>query len=109
MRTRFGFLLAASAILAMSAPAWAHSMGVSLDLSQAARIEGKQLQPGHYRLVANDKRNAVKIFRRDKLVATVEGHWVHKQTKSPYSDVVLTKNQIREIDFSGKTEAILFR
>jgi hypothetical protein len=109
MRIRFGSLLAAAAILALSAPAWAHRLGVSLDLSQAARIEGKQLPPGHDRLVANDKSNNVKIFRHDNLVATVDGHWVHKRTKPPYTDVILTKNQVSEIDFSGKTEAILFR
>jgi hypothetical protein len=109
MRVRFGSVLAASAILALALPVWARSLNVTLDLMNSATIAGKQLKPGHYRFVANPKASDVKVYRNYKLIAMVPGHWVNKPSKSPYTDVVLTKRQISELDFAGKTQAIRFR
>ncbi len=109
MRVRFGSLLAASAILGLAMPLWARSMNVTLDLMNSATIAGKRLKPGHYRFVANPKAPDVKVYRNYKLIAMVPGHWVNQPSRSPHSDVVLTKNKISELDFAGKTQSVKFR
>jgi hypothetical protein len=95
------------AAIAFAIPAWAsHKMSTRLTLDNPAKIGNTTLKPGSYRLVVNSGQNDVRVMHHGRLLATVPGQWVNLKNKSPYTDVVINKNQVKEIDFSGKTQAV---
>jgi hypothetical protein len=95
------------AAVAFAIPAWAaHKMSTQLSLNHPTKIGDTTLKPGNYRLVVNSGQNDVRVMKEGRLLATVPGKWVNLKNRSPYSDVVINKNQVKEIDFSGKTQAI---
>lgn len=106
MRVYRNSCIAVLVAAAFAIPVWAHEESASLILSKPATIEQKALKPGDYKFVANTGTKEVRVMRRGRVVATVPGKWITLQSKSPYNAVVLNKRQIREIDFSGKTQAV---
>jgi hypothetical protein len=107
MRVQMKFCISVLAAVAFAIPAWAsHKMSTQLSLNHPTKIGDTTLKPGNYRLVVNSGQNDVRVMQDGRLLATVPGKWVDLKSRSPYTDVVINKNQVKEIDFSGKTKAI---
>lgn len=106
MRELLKICVAALAALAFAFPVWAHTESASLILNKPAKIEQTTLKPGDYKFVASTDSKDVRVMQNGRLVTTVPGKWITLRNKSPYNAVVLNKRQIREIDFSGKAQAI---
>lgn len=106
MRMYRSFCLAVLAAAAFAIPVWAHGLSAPVSLDKPATIGNTTLKPGNYRMVVDSTTNKVRVMHDGRVLATVPGKWVTLKNKSPYTAVVINKNQIQEIDFSGKTQAV---
>jgi hypothetical protein len=108
MRICVGRFVTGLAILALAAPIWARPRTEStpLDLAPPAGWAGTQLKPGSYQLQAVQDQNQIKVVRDGKVVAQVPCQWIQLPKKAEFSEVIMTKNQITQIDFGGKTAAV---
>jgi hypothetical protein len=109
MRLRPKHYLPGLAVILLAAPLWAHTESVEMQINHPVTIAGKQLNPGDYNFKVKDAAKQVDVMRDGNVVAQVACNWVQLSKKAPYSDVQFTKDQITEIDFGGKTEAVKFR
>lgn len=107
LRARHCVSIIAASILA-AVPVWAHTDSVQMQISHTVTISGTQLKPGDYDFKVENSGKDVNIFRDGNKIAQVPCKWVQLPQKSEYSDVQFTKNQVTEIDFHGKTEAVRF-
>jgi hypothetical protein len=64
------------------------------------------LEPGQYKVVAEG--NTAKFERDGDIVAEAPFTWKTLSSKPEYSEVMTDHDRITEIDFSGKTQAIVF-
>lgn len=106
MRVSLNVCVAAIAAFAFALPVWARTESASLTLNKPATIGTTTLKPGTYRFVTQPSTNDIRVEENGRTVATVPGKWISLKNKSPYTDVVLSNDQIQEIDFSGKMQAI---
>lgn len=97
------------AILALALPVWARPdkpYTAHWDLNQVTTIGSVQLKPGTYTVQAYAKQNTLDILRGDKMVAQLPCHWIQLPQKASDTEVDTNNNQIVQVQFSGKTEAI---
>jgi hypothetical protein len=87
----------------------------NFDLAQKAKIGSTVLPPGHYKAEWNGKENAlnVSIVENGKTVATTHGTLKELPSKAQYSSVTVKvlsdkSTRVDEIDFSNRTEALVF-
>lgn len=106
MRVHTNVCLAVLAAFGFAIPVWGHGLSATVNLENPATIGSTTLKPGNYRVVVDGKTNEVQVVQDGHVLATVPGRWVSLKNKAPYTAVILSKNQIQEIDFSGKTQAI---
>ncbi|MGD1209906.1 MAG: hypothetical protein ABR973_00935 [Candidatus Acidiferrales bacterium] len=76
----------------------------TLDILNAATLGGKQIEPGTYRISADDSK--VTLERNGKMVAEAPVQWKDETSKPSYSKIVTENSQIKEIHFSGKMRYI---
>lgn len=74
--------------------------------SQATMIGHTQIKPGTYKVEAQENQNTLNIVRNGKVVAQTSCHWIQLPKKADDTEVDTNHNQIVEVEFSGKTEAI---
>ena len=72
-------------------------------------IAGTQLSPGDYEIKVKDGATQASVVQDGKVVAQVPCQWIQLSKKPVNSQVISSNNQITEVDFSGKTEAVQFR
>lgn len=108
MRIRMSFLASVLCVLAMAAPSWAKGLSTRFFSSKPMNIGTTQIKPGRYRFVVSGSTGKVNVLRHGKIVAKVDGKWVNLKHKSPYNEVLSTRNNIQELCFAGKTRAIKF-
>jgi len=84
------------------------------DLTYPARIGSTVLQPGHYEAEWTGSDNAlqISILQHGKTVATAQGQLKQLPEKAPYTSVTMkkvsdNKQQVDEIDFGSRTEALV--
>jgi hypothetical protein len=80
-------------------------------LSSAAKVGSTDLQPGDYKSEWKaESGNSVKvdILRHGKTVATVEGKLKDLPANMTHDAVVFNNNQIDEIDFGSRKQAVVF-
>lgn len=111
MSLKPNFFGAVAAIAVLTAPAWAastssHKDSTSIDFGQATAIGNKQLQPGKYTLEAKEDQTQLNVLKNGRVIATVPCHWVQLQKKANNSEVLSNKNQVNEIKFGGRREAV---
>jgi hypothetical protein len=97
------------AILFLALPVWARpekTYTAEWDASQATTIGNAQIKPGIYKIEARENQNTLDIMRDGKVVAQTPCHWIHLAKKAADTEVDTSDNQIVEVEFSGKTEAI---
>ncbi len=104
----FGAVVAA---VILTAPVWAasassHKDSARFDAAEATTIGNTQLQPGHYTFEAREDQSRLNVLKDGKVVATVPCHWVQLQKKPSASEILSNKNQVNEIRFGGRTEAV---
>lgn len=109
MRIRVSLLLSVLCVLMMSAPAWARNLSSQFTFSHLTKIANSQLKPGQYRFIADESTGQVKVLRKGKVVAHVQGQWVNLKKKSEYSEVMSTRHEIQEVLFAGQARGIKFR
>ena len=109
MRLRAMHYLPVLAVILLAAPVWAHTESVQLQLIHSATIAGTHLSPGHDDFKVKDSAKEVNVVENGNVIAQVPCKWIQLTRKNPYSDVQFNKNQITELDFSGKNEAVKFR
>ncbi len=86
----------------------------NVEFHDAVKVGSALLKAGDYKVEWEGPASSLRVnFLQDgKTVATAEGKMVQKKTPSPYDDVVTTAvqntNRLEEIDFSGKTQALVF-
>jgi hypothetical protein len=101
--------LSGLAILVFALAVWARpdkTYQATWDTSQATMIGHTQIMPGTYRVEARTNQNTLDILRNGKVVAQVPCHWIQLPKKAEYTEVDTNRNQLVEIEFSGKTEAV---
>jgi hypothetical protein len=108
MRVRLSSLVALLSLPALTAPAWAKNQTADIRLNKPAAIEGISLQPGKYHIVVYEEGTEVKFIRDGKIVAYVRANWVRLDTKAEHSELLLSGDEVDEIDFAGKEMAINF-
>lgn len=104
-----GAVVATTALLA--APVWAasssaHRDSAAFDAAQATTIGNTHLQPGHYTFEAREDQSQLNVLQNGKVVVTVPCHWVQLQKKPSASEILSNNNQVNEVRFGGRTEAV---
>ncbi len=104
-----GFLVLA--VLALAMPMWAGpDMSMTqfkkrVDIFTQAELDGKMLGTGHYELIVDG--STAKFMQGQKIVAQAPCDWKTLPTKAPTDALVLSaKNELTEIEFSGKTQVL---
>ena len=101
--------LAVLAFSFVALPVWAaHMDSLSWEPTQAARIGSTQVMPGQYELRAEEGQPNVEVMHNGKVLATVPCNWVKLPKKADNSEVQTNNNQVTQVDFSGRSEAIQF-
>jgi hypothetical protein len=108
MRIRAAYLGAAFALFMFAVPVWAHTDTAQFTALDATEIGTTELKPGNYKLEVADNGEQVKVVNQDngKTVAEVPCHWVTLNKKPNNTEVVISKDQVTEIDFHGSTRAV---
>ena len=98
----------ALAVFMMAAPVWAHKDTAQLTVTEPATIGSTQLKAGDYNLEVKDNQTQLKVIdiNSGKTVAEVPFQWIQLQHKPNTTQVLVNNNQITEVDFGGKTQAV---
>jgi hypothetical protein len=104
-----GKYLAALAFSLITLPVWAaHSDSFSREIHEPTTIGNAQIEPGNYLFRAEEGQSQLQIVQDGKVVARVQCHWTHLTNKAASSEVKILENQIIQLEFAGRREAILF-
>ena len=100
----------ALAVFVLAAPVWAHTDTAQLTLTEPTTIGGTQLKAGDYNLEVKPNGTQLKVVNTatNKTVAEVPCQWIQLQQKPDTTQVLVNNNQVTEIDFGGKTQAVKF-
>ncbi|HTU35337.1 MAG TPA: hypothetical protein VMF66_16155 [Candidatus Acidoferrum sp.] len=92
----------------LALPVWAHTDSAQLTVLNPTTISGQQLKPGTYKLEVQPNQTQMKVVdtQTAKTVAEVPVHWVTVKKAPNSTEVILNHNQVNEVEFSGKTQAI---
>jgi hypothetical protein len=64
--------------------------------------------PGNYQLRAEEGQSELQVIHDGKVVATVPCHWTKLTNKPANSEVQINDNQVTQVQFGGRIEAIEF-
>jgi hypothetical protein len=104
-----GIWLAALAFSLIASPVWAtHLDSLSWEIHEPTTIGNAQIKPGNYLFRAEEGQSELQIMEDGKVVATVPCRWTQLTNKAAYSEVKTLNNQIIELHFAGRKEAIQF-
>jgi hypothetical protein len=106
MKIRYADLLFASAILAMAAPAWAHTDTAILTFDKTAHVGSTMLDPGSYKVRAEENGKQLEFERDGKVIAQVPCHWIQLPSKSQNDEAVVDNDTVHEIHFGGRVAAV---
>jgi hypothetical protein len=103
------------AILFMATLSAAAQNAGTLKLPYSGSLSGKQVAAGEYKLVweTHSPEAVVTLTQNRKVVATVQGKWVDRDTKYEANSVVYSINpdgsrSVLEIRFAGRKGALVF-
>jgi hypothetical protein len=101
--------LAVFAFSLITLPVWAaHMDSITWETSQPMTIGSTQIVPGHYQLRAEEGQAKLEVIQNGKVVATIPCTWMQLPTKAENSEVQANNNQVTQVQFGGRTEAIQF-
>lgn len=106
IRARQGLIAVATLLLAF--PVWAGSNKAQLTVTQSTTIGSTQLKPGNYNLEVKENAAQLRVTDADngKVIAQVPVQWITLKDKPSTTAVIVNENQVTEVDFGGKTQAI---
>ena len=98
----------ALALFMLAVPVWAHTATAQLTVTEPATIGDKQLKPGDYNLQVKDNQTQLKVVDANtgKTIVEVPIQWIQLQQKPNTTEVLVNNNEVTEVDFGGKTQAI---
>lgn len=99
------------AILFLAAPIWARPERARTDTaqwdnSQATMVGTTQVKPGDYQLKAQETKGTLDVLSNGKIVAQAPCHWIELSKKAGNTEVVMNKNEVVQVQFRGRTEAV---
>ena len=102
------------AVIALAFPVWARSPKLPTFTADwftdhAMKIGNIQIETGHYTLSAQEDKNTLDVMRDGKMVAQVPCQWVQLSKKAANTEIESDNNQVTEVEFAGKTEAVEMR
>jgi hypothetical protein len=104
-----GIFLAALAFLLTTLPVWAaHSDSFSWEIHESTAIGNAQVEPGNYLFRAEEGQSELQIIKDGKVIAKVPCRWTHLTNKASSSEVKTLDNEIIQLQFAGRREAIQF-
>jgi hypothetical protein len=100
---------AAFAFSLIAFPVWAaHSDSMSWEITRPTTIGPAQVKPGNYVFRAEEGQSELQLIQDGKVIARVPCHWTQLTNKAAYSEVKTLDNQIIQVQFAGRREAIQF-
>jgi len=108
MQIRAKHYATALAVFMLAVPVWAHTATAQLTVTETATIGGKQLKPGDYNLQVKDNQTQLRVVDANtgKTIVEVPVQWIQLQQKPNTTQVLVNNNEVTEVDFGGKTQAI---
>jgi hypothetical protein len=101
------WIVAASALAALSLPAWAaHRDTANWSTTETTTIGSKTLSPGNYEFRAEEDAQQLQILQNGKVVAEVPIHWYQLSSKPSETEILASQNNVTEVHFAGRTDAI---
>ena len=101
--------LAAFAFSLITVPVWgAHTDSIPWVAIEPTTIGSAHVMPGHYQLTAEEGQSELQVISGGKVIATVPCHWTHLTNKAADSEVQTNNNEVTQVRFAGRTEAIQF-
>ena len=101
--------LAVFAFSLITLPIWAaHTDSISWDVTQPTTIGSAQVKPGDYQLRVEEGQTELQVVQKGKVIAKVPVHWTQLPNKAADSEVQVDNNQVTQVQFAGRTEAIQF-
>lgn len=96
------------AALTLALPAMADTVTKYMTLRDPAKLSGKQLEPGTYRLdISNDGKLTVK--KGKTVIAEAKGEWVEGKTKAVGDSFIIENGELKEIRVEGRTSVFMIR
>jgi hypothetical protein len=109
LRFSRGKYFAAFALSLISMPVWAaHSDSMSWELHETTTIGIAQVKTGNYLFRAEEGQSELQIIQDGKVIAKVPCSWTHLTKKAPESEIEILNNQMIQVQFAGRREAIQF-
>lgn len=106
---RKGKYLVALAFSLISLPIWAaHSDSMSWELHETTTIGSAQVVAGNYLFRAEEGQSELQIVQDGKIIAKVPCNWTHLTKKAPESLIRILDNQLIQVQFAGRRDAIQF-
>lgn len=101
-------LTALSLMAFFALPVWAHTDSAKLSVLTPTTIAGTELKPGTYNLEVQPNATTMKVVNTQtyKTVAQVPVHWIQVKKAPSSTQIILNQNQVNEIEFGGKTQAV---
>jgi endonuclease YncB( thermonuclease family) len=99
-------LVAVLAVLVLALPLMAEPVTETVTLNQPAKLVGKHLDAGTYRLVIDG--DTVVVQKNKEVVAEVKGRWVDVPSKVRQTSVVTREGEIIEMRFRGRDQVLRF-
>lgn len=106
MRLKGSLYAALFGLLILATPVWAHTDTATVQSDGNVTIAGTQLKPGEYQLKVDDNADHLQVTQNGKVITKVPVQWIQLNNKAPQTEVNITSNQIVEVDFAGKTQAV---
>ncbi|HEV2340810.1 MAG TPA: hypothetical protein VGS15_03295 [Candidatus Acidoferrales bacterium] len=94
------------AAVSFAIPLWALALSADVTLGTTATIGTTTPNVGSHHVVVDSKTNWAQFMQDGQVLAAAPGKPVSLKSKPPYTALVLNKDQIQEIQLSGKTEVM---
>jgi hypothetical protein len=76
--------------------------------TQPTIIGTAQVNPGNYRLRAEEELNELEVIQGSKVIATVPCYWKVLPKKAANTEINVNNSRVTEVQFRKRSESILF-
>ena len=107
-------VLSGLAIFFFSIPATARPDKPKPDIThwnatEETKIGSMDLKPGSYEFKSEESNNQLQVMQGDKTIGEVPCHWIELPKKAQFTEVQTNKNQVVQLEFAGRAEAVEIR
>ena len=104
-------ILSSAAVLLFSIPAIAGADKGRMDsahwtAAQETKVGTIDLKPGEYEFKSQESGNELRVLQNGKVIGKVACQWIMLPKKATESQVLTDNNQITQVQFAGRTEAV---